>query len=168
MLPPFMGERIGAEFFAIPGLVVLAATLGLSFAFPSGTARLLHIGLRRGPNLPDVLAPFEELIFLAILLLASFFVVFVVAFVVLYSIERRIVYGLVHFSKFAVYGFFLLILGLCHPASLLSPGLESPPLGSNALSCPLPAPRRLLVPCAAGSVLSSDGAAIAALLAAWE
>jgi hypothetical protein len=38
--PPFMGERMGALFFAIPGRVVFAATLGFSFICFSGTAKL--------------------------------------------------------------------------------------------------------------------------------
>jgi hypothetical protein len=40
MLPPFMGERMGADCLAIPGLVVLAATEGWSFILLSDTHRL--------------------------------------------------------------------------------------------------------------------------------
>ena len=48
-----MGDRIGAEAFAIPGLVVFEAMEGLSFSLPSGKTRLLHIGVRSGPTCPE-------------------------------------------------------------------------------------------------------------------
>ena len=64
-----MGDLMGAEFFAIPGLVVFAATEGRSSICRSGTAKLEHMGDLMGPIFPEVSAPSAELIDLGINLL---------------------------------------------------------------------------------------------------
>lgn len=88
-----MGLRIGALCLAMPGRVVLAATLGFSFIFPSGTAALEHMGVRMGPIFPDTSAPFEELIFLAMTfsfsLLLGFAGFLLLIVIVALSIRRR-------------------------------------------------------------------------------
>jgi LPXTG-motif cell wall-anchored protein len=60
---------MGALDFAMPGLVVFAATLGWSFILLSGTARFEAIGERIGPTLPETAAPSALLMFFAIVIL---------------------------------------------------------------------------------------------------
>ena len=85
--PPFIGLLIGAELRAMPLAVVFAATEGRKVNLV--VARLPDIGLRSGPVRPLTAAPFDELMFFAIVVFLVFLVV-----VFLFGIDRFL-YGFV-------------------------------------------------------------------------